>query len=139
MNGPDIKRLIRDANFKNALNDVERRAFEGAINVIHSFLGNEKADNYKEIVAEMLSAYNEMGVNMSLKLHFLHDHLDFFPPNLGDFSDEHGERFHQDISIMQTRFKGKDIRRMLGSYCWGLIRDTDRSQHKRKPDSKIFP
>jgi len=28
---------------------------------------------------------------MSLKIHFLHSHLDFFPSNLGDFSDEHGE------------------------------------------------
>ena len=32
---------------------------------------------------------------MSLKIHFLHSHLDFFPENLGDVSDEHGERFHQ--------------------------------------------
>jgi hypothetical protein len=42
-----------------------------------------------------------MKCNMSLKLHFLDFHLNFFPQNLGELSDEHGERFHQDISIME--------------------------------------
>ncbi|XP_076659865.1 uncharacterized protein LOC143363151 [Halictus rubicundus] len=50
-----------------------------------------------------------LGCNMSLKMHFLHSHLDFFPANLGDVSDEHGERFHQDISTMEKRYKGKDL------------------------------
>ena len=30
---------------------------------------------------------------MSLKIHMLHSHLDFFPDNCGMFSDEYGERF----------------------------------------------
>jgi len=34
---------------------------------------------------------------MSLKIHFLKSHLDFFPENLGEVRDEHGERFRQDI------------------------------------------
>jgi hypothetical protein len=33
---------------------------------------------------------------MSLKIDFLHSHLDFFPENLGSTSDEQGERFHHD-------------------------------------------
>ena len=36
-----------------------------------------------------------MGCNMSLKVHVLHSHLDFFWENLGDVSDEHGERFKE--------------------------------------------
>jgi hypothetical protein len=28
--------------------------------------------------------------------------LGFFPENLGEISDEHGERFHQDIMAMST-------------------------------------
>ncbi|UYV63953.1 hypothetical protein LAZ67_2006122 [Cordylochernes scorpioides] len=48
-----------------------------------------------------------LGCNMSLKIHFLHSHLDFFPDNLGAVSDEHGERFHQDISGMEKRYQGK--------------------------------
>jgi len=37
---------------------------------------------------------------MSLQLHFLDSHPDFFPQNLGEVGDEHGEIFHQDISFM---------------------------------------
>ena len=44
---------------------------------------------------------------MSLKIHFLHSHLDFFPEDCGAVSDEHGERFHQDISSMEKRYQGK--------------------------------
>ena len=43
---------------------------------------------------------------MSLKMHFLHSHLDFFPSNLGEVSDEQGERFHQDISIKEKAVPG---------------------------------
>ncbi|UYV80151.1 hypothetical protein LAZ67_18001830 [Cordylochernes scorpioides] len=42
---------------------------------------------------------------MSIKIHFLHSHLDFFPDNLGAVSDEHGELFHQDISSMEKRYQ----------------------------------
>jgi len=49
---------------------------------------------------ELLTSYKTMGCNMSLKIHFLESHLDFFPETLGEVSDEHGERFHQDIVPM---------------------------------------
>jgi hypothetical protein len=64
-------------------------------------LGNNKADNYQEIVERLLQSYEAMGCNMSLKIHFLHSHLDFFPQNLSAVSDEHGEHFHQDIAVME--------------------------------------
>ena len=54
----------------------------------------------------MLEAYRQMGCRMSLKMHFLHSHLNFFPENLGAVSDEQGERFHQDIQAMEARYQG---------------------------------
>jgi hypothetical protein len=42
-------------------------------------------------------------MSLSLKVHFLHAHLDFFPQNLGAVSDEQGERFHQNISAKKKR------------------------------------
>ena len=42
---------------------------------------------------------------MSLKIHFLHSYLNFFPPNLGAVSDEHGKRFHQDITKMESTYQ----------------------------------
>jgi hypothetical protein len=38
---------------------------------------------------------------MSLKMRFLFPHLNFFPLNCGGVSDEHEERFHQDVSVME--------------------------------------
>jgi len=43
---------------------------------------------------------------VSLKIHFLHSHWDFFPENCGAVSDEHAERFHQDISSIEKRYQG---------------------------------
>ena len=50
---------------------------------------------------------------MSLKIHFLHSHLDFFPPKLGAVSDEYGESFHQDSSAMQKRYAVKSSQNIL--------------------------
>jgi hypothetical protein len=41
---------------------------------------------------------------MSLKVHFLHSHLDFFPENVGEVSDKQGKHFHQDIKSMEHRY-----------------------------------
>ena len=61
--------------------------------------------NYVELVENMLRKYQEMGANMSIKVHFLHSHLDRFPENLSDFSEEQGERFHQDIKVWRRDIK----------------------------------
>ena len=33
--------------------------------------------------------------------------LGFFPENLGEVCDEHGERFHQDFMAMEKWYQGK--------------------------------
>ena len=68
-----------------------------------------------------------MGCQMSLKIYFLHSHIDFFPANLGAVSDEHGERFHQQISIMENRYQGNFNPNMMGDYCSFLQTDTSSS------------
>jgi len=75
---------------------------------------------------------------MSLKIHFLHSHLDFFPENLGAVSDEQGERFHQDIQLMETRHQGFWNESMLADYCWMLYRDVPDKKYNRKSFSQHF-
>jgi len=60
---------------------------------------------------------------MILKIRFLESHWDFFPENLGEVSDEHGERFYQDIMAMEKRYQGKWTSGMFSDYCWTLKRD----------------
>ncbi|UYV84372.1 hypothetical protein LAZ67_X001961 [Cordylochernes scorpioides] len=103
--GPQIRELPQDGNFQNSLNEVEAVAWHSFRNVCNNFLGSVKVENYKDIVNDLLLFYKALGCNLSLKIHFLHSHLDFFPDNLGAVSDEHGERFHQDISSMEKRYQ----------------------------------
>ncbi|UYV68033.1 hypothetical protein LAZ67_5002872 [Cordylochernes scorpioides] len=105
--GPQIRELQQDGNFQNSLNEVEAAAWNSFRKVCKIFLGSVKVENYRDIVNDLLLSYKALGCNMSLKIHFLHSHLDFFPDNLGAVSDEHGERFHQDISSMEKRYQGR--------------------------------
>ena len=73
-----------------------------------------------------------MKVNMSLKIHMMHSHLDFFPEIMGAVSDEHGERFHQDIATIEKRFKGKWSEKALAYYCWNLMTDEANAPHHRR-------
>ena len=70
-----------------------------------NFLGNKRSNHYELLVNNLMEEYKIMGCRMSLKMHFLHSHLDFFSPNMGDVSEEHGERFYQDISDMERRYQ----------------------------------
>ena len=68
------------------MNEEENRAWQAFSNVVSNFLGNKKASNYKELVKELVDSYHALGCNMSIKIHYLRDHLDRFPDNLGQGS-----------------------------------------------------
>ena len=75
---------------------------------------------------------------MSLKIHFLHSNLNFFPPNLRAVSDEHGERFHQDITKMESNYQGKWNPGMMGDFSWMLLRDMPEAKYTRSSWKKHF-
>ena len=88
--GPQIRKLMNDANFCNFINPAELSAWNAFTNVVKFFLGKTKAPNYNELVETLLTSLQQLGTNMSITLHFLHSHLTRFPENLGDVSDEKG-------------------------------------------------
>jgi len=114
--GIQIRELMQDKQFDEDLNETERNAWFSFKRICKDFLGNHKAANYQDVVHDLLTSYKAMGCNMSLKIHF----LDFFPENLSEVSDEHGERFHQDIMAMEKWYQGKWTSSMLADYCWTL-------------------
>ena len=99
---PNIRKLMQDENFILSMNPLEADVWRGFVGVVQNFLGNRRAANF-EVVQNMLYAYQGLGANMSIKVHFLHNRLDRFPANCGDVSDEQDESFHQDIKEMETR------------------------------------
>ena len=101
--GPEIRKLFKDQQFEAVLSDKEKAAWQSFEKVSNGFLGNFKAADFRELVQDLMDSYKQLGCNISLKMHFLFSHLDFFPLNCGDVSNEHAERFHQDILVMEHR------------------------------------
>jgi hypothetical protein len=91
--GSQIRQLINDPHFIASVNEIESCAWSSFVLVVEYFLGNKKADNYTQLVQDMLFHFNRLGCNMSVKVHYLHCHLNCFPENLGNLSEEQGERF----------------------------------------------
>ncbi|KAG0711093.1 hypothetical protein GWK47_021367 [Chionoecetes opilio] len=79
----------------------------------------------------MLKSFHGAWGSDVTQIHFFHSHLDFFPTNLGAVSDEQGERFHQDISTMETRYQGRFSPNMIGDYFWTLQRESSCSCKRR--------
>ncbi|GBP90238.1 hypothetical protein EVAR_100685_1 [Eumeta japonica] len=67
---------------------------------------------------------------MSLKIHFLHSHLDFFPQNLGAVSDEHGERFIRTYPTWKKGIKASGVR---------TCEIDENSQSKSRPGETCVP
>jgi len=115
--GPQIRKLMQDEIFTAGMTVDERVAWCSYVSVIREFLGNTKASNYRNLVDVMLQNFQPLGARMSIKLHYLFNHQDYFPENLGDVSKEQGERFHQDIRTMEERYQGRWDSHMMADYC----------------------
>lgn len=134
--GPQIREMLQSQELEKRMSGLERNAWQAFRGVVTGFLGNNRNENYRELVGNLIQSYQRLGCRMSIKLHFLHSHLDFFRSNLGAVSKESGERFHQDILVMEKRYQGRWDAAMMGDYVWGLVR-CDETQHKRKCRSSL--
>ena len=119
------------------MNEVELKAWTSFVAVIENFLDNHKSENYMEVVNEMLNSFESLGCNMSIKVHYLHSHLECFPENLVDFCEEQGKRFHQDIKTLENRYQGKCDMHMMADYCWSLEKDCSK-MYSRMAKRKKF-
>ena len=135
--GPQIRKLLKDdKQFVASMGRLEeRRAWWALRDVCQNFLGKKKAANYSELVAELMSAFDTLGVHMSLKIHFLNSHLERLASgahSLADVSDEQGERFHQDLAAIEKRYGGLWTAGMMADYCWLQCSDLSANEYRRK-------
>ena len=93
-NRPRIRKLMQDQTFTARMTVAERTAWCSYVLVIREFLGNTKASNYRNLMDVMLQNFQALDARMSIKLHHLFSHLNYFPENLGDVSEDKRERFH---------------------------------------------
>ena len=79
---------MQDQTFTARITVAERVAWCSYVLVIREFLENTKASNYRNLADVMLQNFQALGARMSIKLHYLFSHLDYFPENLGEISEE---------------------------------------------------
>ena len=60
------------------MSDLERNAWQAFRMIVERFLGNHRRDDCAMVVSNLIESYAKLGCRTSLKLHFLHSHLDFF-------------------------------------------------------------
>jgi hypothetical protein len=131
-------KLMMDDSFTDTMTEIEEDAWNAFKVVVKKFPGNIKDPLHKEIVRNMLDKFKLLGCKMSLKLHFLASHLDYFPPNLGAVSEEQGEWIHQDMKDVE-RYQGRWDENMMADYCWSIARDdTSREQPRASKTYKFY-
>ena len=77
-NSPDIRKLMKDHNFITSINELESKTWRSFVAVTKNFLDNKRLDDYVSLVQNMLDNYCDIGANISIKVHFLDNHLDKF-------------------------------------------------------------
>jgi hypothetical protein len=92
--------MLASQHHEEAMTVVEGKAWEAFRMVVTYFFGSNKCENYEEIVESLIQHYEVLGCRMSIKLHYLHSHLEFLRPNV-DVSKKHDECFHQDVEAIE--------------------------------------
>ena len=52
------------------MNDLKLHAWTLFVDVVKNFLGHCRAENYKEFVEKLLKSLQDIGTNISIKVHF---------------------------------------------------------------------
>jgi hypothetical protein len=101
--GRQTRSILEDEAFVERRTDSKRAAWESFKWVCANFLCSNKSTDFSDGFQKLLNACKEMGCRMSCKCHFSYSRLYLFPENLGEDSDEQGERFHQDMKSTEHR------------------------------------
>jgi hypothetical protein len=88
-----------------------------------------------EVVQQLLSPYSVVGVTYHWNCIFCIPFWIFFPKNSGAISDEHDERFHQDISQLERSRVGNGVQ-MFWLTAASLIRERGTGEYKRQKKAK---
>ena len=62
--GPQLRDHIKDEYCDKLLQGDEKAAWDGFKFVVKGFLGNRRAQNYEELVNNLLQSYQNLGCNM---------------------------------------------------------------------------
>ena len=90
-----LDKTAHEREFSKLNKKVEKGAWNTFDEVIPSFLGNSKSDNYKSLDQNLLTRFKKVDCNMNVKVHFLHSHLEYFVENFGTVGEEKQEKINK--------------------------------------------
>lgn len=97
--GKQVNQLIEDEGMIKCLFEDQKPVWLAFVDVVRGFLGKNRASNYKILVQKLMNSLKQHKVPMTLKIHLLDSHINEFPEDCSAFSDESGERHHQDLKV----------------------------------------
>jgi hypothetical protein len=104
---------------------------------LSNFLERKEYLDFSDDNQKLLNAYKEMGCPMSLKVHLLHSHLDFFQTTLMKSAKSKVKAF---IKSIEHRYLGFWYDFVIAAYCWMLYRDApDTVHHQKRKLSRVYP
>lgn len=101
--------FLKDKYFDKIFHGDENSALEQLKLEVEKFWAYKIADDNKELESNFLSDNQKLSSNMSLN--FLHSAFLFglLPDNCAAVGEEYGERFHQNIFVMESRYQGNGV------------------------------
>ena len=99
--------------FENEITGHEKNSLR---NLSTKFLGKQKSVNYTEIIDKLFENYRKLGFTVSIKMHLLRSHLDRFPNNCSQLSDQFDEATNKLMKIIELRYRNGEYRKLLGDY-----------------------
>ena len=81
---PQIREVMEDPMFNEALSKAKMSAANSLNSVVTNFLVNYLSAEYKKEIEELLKIFCHLGAQMSIRMHFLRLHWDYFTKNCGE-------------------------------------------------------
>ena len=75
---PLPRKLLKDPIFDEALSEAELPSWQSPKSVVTNFLGKHRSAEYEKEIEELLKSFLNFRVRISIKLHFLQSHFDYF-------------------------------------------------------------
>lgn len=126
LDATEICELLKQSDkLKTLFTRKECRAWIALEEVCNNFLVKNRAKNYKEIAAELVNSYEDMGCSVSYELHIMDCHIDDFTDNRSEFPDEMGAKFYEHVRTTEECYQERYDKFMLADYCWLLKRETE--------------
>lgn len=123
--GPQ-RQITESKGFPKKLTRTKEAVWNSFDPVVRDFLGNQKAEDYVELVETLVKNYGKMGCCcVFLDVHILEAHLSKTKENMGAYSEEQGERLLQGMLDFERRHVGSYDENMKGDYIWGRNFESD--------------